>query len=100
MFIFHINVYFSGLYTGGAGNRGTGWDHLARRRQKTLGSHCRGNGIPRSLFSAPVGTGINGSYASDAGWKRDGNWYMRGMGTAVVGFYMERELQTWHGNGK
>ena len=25
---------------------------------------------------------------------------MRGMGTAVIGFYMERELQTtWHGNG-
>ena len=68
---------------------------------KILGSHCRGNGIPRSLFSAPVGTGINGSYASDAGWERDGKCYIRGMGTAVVGFYMERELQTtWHGNGK
>ena len=65
-----------------------------------FGSHCRGNRIPRSVFSAPVGTGINGSYASDAGWERDGKCYMRGTGTTVVGFYMERELQTtWHGNG-
>ena len=68
---------------------------------KILGSHCRGNGIPRSLFSAPVGTGINGSYASDAGWERDVNCYICWMGTAVVGFNIERELQTtWHGNGK
>ena len=48
-----------------------------------FGSHCRGNGIPRSLFSVPVGTGKNGSYASDAGWERDGNCYMRGMGTGT-----------------
>ena len=59
-----------------------------------FGSHCRGNGIPRSLFSAPVGRGINGSYKSDGRWERDGNCYMRGMGTGVVGFYMEREFQT------
>lgn len=25
-----------------------------------VGSHCRGNRIPMSLFSAPVGRGING----------------------------------------
>ena len=43
---------------------------------------------------------IRDRYESDAGWERDGNCYIRGMGTAVVGFYMERELQTtWHGNG-
>ena len=28
---------------------------------KCLGSHCRGNGVPRSLFSAPDEMGINGS---------------------------------------
>ena len=59
-----------------------------------FGSHCRGNGIPRSLFSAPVGMGINESYASDEGWEWNGNCHMRGMGTGVVGFYMEREFQT------
>ena len=68
---------------------------------KCFGSRCRGNGISRSLFSAPVGTGINGSYASDGGWERDGNCHMRGMGTGVVRLHMEREFQTtWHEDGK
>ena len=58
-----------------------------------FGSHCRGNGIPRSLFSAPVGTGINGSYASDAGWERNGNCYMRGMGMGNDGVYTEWERE-------
>ena len=48
-----------------------------------FGSHCSGNGIPRSFFSAPDGTGKTGSYASDVGWERDGNYYMRGMGTGT-----------------
>ena len=58
---------FPGLYTGATGIRGTGWDGLARRRRTIFASHCRGNGIPRSFSSVPVGMGINGSYASDVG---------------------------------
>ena len=94
-------VKISGLPTGAAGNHGTGWHRLARRRPKMFGVPLSREWNPEVTFLCSRWDGYKRSYASDAGWERDGNCYTRGMGTAVVELYMEREFQTtWHGNGK
>lgn len=45
----------------------TGWDRLARRRRISFCSNDRGNGIPRSRFSAPVEMSKNGSICVQRG---------------------------------
>ena len=75
-----------------------------------FGSHCRGSGIPRSLFSAPVGMGINGPICVRRGMgmgrellhARDGNgsrWVLFGTGISNVAWEWEMIGSTRNGNG-